>query len=58
MNCKREPRRTELSRADVIELQRFKWFVEQAHERMQRGASRDEAEGAALAVVYPEDAPQ
>jgi len=58
MSTKQTPKTAPLSREDTIELTRFKWFLEQAAERFKRGASRDEAEGTAYAVVYPEDAPQ
>ena len=58
MSDSKKPNPSPLSREDTIELTRFKWFLEQAAERIKRGASRDEAEGAAYAVVYPEDAPQ
>jgi hypothetical protein len=47
-----------LTREDTIELTRFRWFLEEAAERLKRGASKDEAEGAAYVHVYHEDAPQ
>lgn len=53
-----EGRPVPLSREDTIELTRFRWFLEEAAERTKRGASKDEAEGAAYVHVYPEDAPQ